>query len=69
MHVGSNGDLIEIKGEREILDINCDLITHAVDMLMIMCKLGNSYHCENSNCRVCAEEASCLDTGIGTCIC
>ena len=26
-------------------------------------------HCENSNCRDCAEEASCLDTEIGTCIC
>ena len=69
MHVRSSGDLIEITGERDSLAISCDLITHAVDMLMSMCKLGNSYHCENSNRRDCAEEASCLDTGIGTCIC
>ena len=26
-------------------------------------------HCENSNCRDCAKEASCMDTRIGTCIC
>ena len=69
MHVRSSGDPVEITGERESLAISCDLITHAVDMLMSMCKLGNLYRCENSNCRVCVEEASCLETGIGTCIC
>jgi hypothetical protein len=62
MHVRSSGDRVEITGERDSLAISCDLITHAVDMLMSMCKLGNSNHCENSNCRDCAEEAGCLDT-------
>jgi hypothetical protein len=61
MHVRSIGDPVEITGERDSLAISCDLITHAVDMLMSMCKLGNSNHCENSNCRDCAEEAGCLD--------
>jgi hypothetical protein len=53
MHVRSSGDLVEITGERDSLAISCDLITHAVDMLMSMCKLGNSLmiDCENSNCR------------------
>jgi hypothetical protein len=70
MHVKSIGDPFEITGERDSLAISCDLITHAVDMLMSMCKLGNLYdHCENSNCKDYAEEASCLDIGIGTCIC
>jgi hypothetical protein len=41
MHVRSSGDPVEITGERDNLSINCDLITHAVDMLMSMCKLGN----------------------------
>jgi hypothetical protein len=42
MHVRSSGDLVEITSERDILAISCDLITHAVDMLMSMCKLHNS---------------------------
>jgi hypothetical protein len=42
MHVRSSGDLVEITGERDSLAISCDLITHAVNMLMSMCKLGNS---------------------------
>jgi hypothetical protein len=63
MHVRSSGDPVEITGERDSLAISCDLITHAVDMIMSMCKLGNSNdHCENSNCIDCAEEAGCLDT-------
>ena len=63
MHVRSSGDPVEITGERDNLAISCDQITHAVDMLMSMCKLGNSnHHCENSNCRDCAEEAGCLAT-------
>jgi hypothetical protein len=41
MHVRSSGDPVEITGERDNLAISCDLITHAVDMLMSMCKLGN----------------------------
>jgi hypothetical protein len=41
MHVRSSGDLAEITGEKESLAISCDLITHAMDMLMSMCKLGN----------------------------
>jgi len=41
MHVRSSGDPVEITGERDSLAINCDLITHAMDMLMSMCKLGN----------------------------
>ena len=36
MHVRSSGDPVEITGERDNLAINCDLITHAVDMLMSM---------------------------------
>jgi hypothetical protein len=52
MHVRSNGDSVEIIGERESLAISCDLITHAVDMVMSMCKLGNlNSSCENSNCK------------------
>jgi hypothetical protein len=62
MHVRSSGDPIEIKGERDSLVIICDLITHVVDILMSMCKLGNLNHCENSNCIDCPEEACCLDT-------
>jgi hypothetical protein len=63
MHVRSSGDPVEITGERDSLAISCDLITHAVDMLMSMCKLGNLiFDCENSNCRDCAEEAGYLDT-------
>jgi hypothetical protein len=51
MHVRSSGDPVEITGERDSLAISCDLITHAVDMLMSMCKLGNgNSSCENSNC-------------------
>jgi hypothetical protein len=71
MHVRSSGDPVEITGERDSLAISCDLITHAVDMLMSMCKTRefSIFDCENSNCRDCAKEASCLDTGIGTCIC
>jgi hypothetical protein len=42
MHVKSSGDPVEITSERDSLAISCDLITHAVDMLMSMCKLGNS---------------------------
>jgi hypothetical protein len=42
MHVRSSGDPVEITGERDNLAISCDLITHAVDMLMSMYKLGNS---------------------------
>ena len=42
MHVGSSGDPVEITGEKDSLAINCDLITYVVDMLMSMCKLGNS---------------------------
>jgi hypothetical protein len=42
MHVRSSGDPVEITGERNSLAISCDLITHAVNMLMSMCKLGNS---------------------------
>ena len=41
MHVRSSGDPVEITGERDSLDISCDFITHAVDILMSMCKLGN----------------------------
>jgi hypothetical protein len=41
MHFRSSGDPVEITGERDRLAISCDLITHAVDMLMSMCKLGN----------------------------
>jgi hypothetical protein len=41
MHVRSSRDPVEITGERDSLAISCDLITHAVDMLMNMCKLGN----------------------------
>jgi hypothetical protein len=63
MHVRSSGDPVEITSERDSLAITCDLITHEVDMLMSMCKLGNSNdHCKISNCRDCAEEARCLDT-------
>jgi hypothetical protein len=70
MHVRSNGDLVEIIGERDSLAISCDLITHAVDMLMSMCKLGNlNLVMRILIARICAKEASCLDTGIGTCIC
>jgi hypothetical protein len=71
MHVSSNGDLVEITGERDSLAISCDLFTHAMNMLMSMYKRGNcihSIHCKNSYCRVCAEEVGCLDTRIGTCI-
>jgi hypothetical protein len=57
MHVRSSGDPVEITGERDSLAIICDLITHAVDMLMSMCKLGNLNHCENSSCKDCIEEA------------
>jgi hypothetical protein len=42
MHVRSSGDLVEITGERDSLAISCDLITHPVDILMSMYKLGNS---------------------------
>ena len=42
MHVRSSGDPVEIIGERDSLAINFDLITHAMDMLMSMCKLDNS---------------------------
>jgi hypothetical protein len=42
MHVRSSGDPVEITSERDNLAISCDLITHAVDMLMSMCKLGSS---------------------------
>jgi hypothetical protein len=42
MHVRSSGDPVEITIERDSLAISCDLITHAVNMLMSMCKLGNS---------------------------
>ena len=42
MHVRSNGDPVEITGERDSLAISFDLITHVVDMLMSMFKLGNS---------------------------
>jgi hypothetical protein len=42
MHVKSSGDPVEITGERDSLAISCDLITRAVDMLISMCKLGNS---------------------------
>ena len=70
MHVKSIGDPVEITGERDSLDISCDSITHAVDMLMSMCKPGNSNSIVRILiARICAEEASCLDTGIGTCIC
>jgi hypothetical protein len=70
MHVRSSGDPVEITGERDSLAISCDLITHAVDMLMSMCKLGNLYSIVRILiARICAEEARCLDTGIGTCIC
>jgi hypothetical protein len=51
MHVRSSGDPVEITGERDSLAISCDLITHAMNMLMIMCKLENLNHCENSNCK------------------
>jgi hypothetical protein len=54
MHVSSNGDPVEITGERDSLAISCDLFTHAVNMLMSMCKRDNcvhSIHCENSDCR------------------
>jgi hypothetical protein len=52
MHVRSNGDPVEIIDERDILAISFDFITHAVDMLMSMCKLGNyDSSCENSNCK------------------
>jgi hypothetical protein len=44
MHVSSNGDPVEITGERDSLAISCDLFTHAVDMLMSMCKQGNCIH-------------------------
>jgi hypothetical protein len=50
MHDRSSGDPIEIKGERDSLAISCDLITHAVNMLMSMCKLGNS--CNDSIVRI-----------------
>ena len=70
MHVRSSGGPVEITVESDSLAINCDLITHAVNMRMSMCKIGNSMiDCENSNCRDCAEEASCLDMEISTCIC
>ena len=70
MHVRSNGDPVEITGESDILAISCDLITHAVDMLMSMCKLGNCNSVVRILiARICVEEASYLDTGIGTCIC
>jgi hypothetical protein len=63
MHVRSSGDPVEITGERDSLAISCDLITHAVDMLMSMCKLGKSNSIVRiSNCRDCAEEAGSLDT-------
>jgi hypothetical protein len=42
MHIRSSGEPVEITGERDNLVISCDLITHAVDMLISMCKLGNS---------------------------
>ena len=42
MHVRSSGDPVEITCERDSLAIGCDLITHAMNMLMSMCKLGNS---------------------------
>jgi hypothetical protein len=72
MHFSSNGDPIEITGERDILAISCDLFTHVVNMLMSMYKRGNCIHlihCENLDCRVCAEEAGCMDTEIGIGIC
>jgi hypothetical protein len=70
MHVKSSGDSVEITGERDSLAISCDLITHVVDMLMSMCKLGNCIPIVRILIvRICAEEASCLDTRIGTCIC
>jgi hypothetical protein len=70
MHARSSGDPVEITGERDSLAINCDFITHAVDMLMSMCKLSNcNDHRENSNCRDYTKEAGCLDTKIDTCIC
>jgi hypothetical protein len=72
MHVSSNGDPVEITGERDSLAISCDFFTHAVNMLMSMYKRGNcihSIHCENSDCTDCAEEAGCLDTKIGACVC
>jgi hypothetical protein len=69
MHVRSSGDPVEITGERDSLAIICDLITHAVNMLMSMCKLGNSMIIVRIRiAEICAEEASCLDIGIGTCI-
>ena len=52
MHVRSSGDPVEITGERDNLAISFDLITHAMDMLMSMCKLGSlNLSCENSNCK------------------
>jgi hypothetical protein len=70
MHVRSSGDPVEITGEKDSLAINCDLITYVVDMLMSMCKLGNLYLIVRILiARICAEEASYLDTRIGTCIC
>jgi hypothetical protein len=69
MHARSNGDLVEITGERDTLAISCDLsevhscnhTCSGYDYEDVQTRKLNSY-CENSNCRDCAEEASCLDT-------
>ena len=79
MHVRSSGDPVEITGERDSLAMSCDLSEvnscnhtcsgYAYEHVQTRQFANNSIHCENSNCRDCAEEASCLDTEIGTCIC
>ena len=77
MHVKSNGDPVEITGERDSLAISCDLSeVHSCNHTCsgyayehVKTRQFDNDYCENSNCRDCAEEASCLDIGIGTCIC
>ena len=69
MHVRSSGDPVEITGERDSLAISCDLSeVHSCNHTCSgyahehMQTRQINFHCENSNCRDCAEEASCLET-------
>jgi hypothetical protein len=70
MHVRSSGDPVEIIGERDSLAISCDLITHVVDMLMSMCRLGNSNFIVRILIAGIVQRRQAVWTQrIGTCIC
>ena len=69
MHVRSNGDTVEIIGERDSLAISCDLSevhscnhTYSGYAYEHVQTRQFEFNCENSFCRDCAEEVGCLDT-------